>query len=281
MAAKEMQFPWRWTSGTISLNLGVIWEMSGEMTFISRFIKSVLCILIALLSITSLARADETVLTIQAVDYPPYEIENPGSDGLLGFDVEVVVEAFKRVGMSAKVEFRPWKRSLRMAERGTAVAVLSCAKTEDRDLYLYYSDPISAVTNAYVASKDYSGEEPLTITDGKGLKVVVVGGYSLANDLDKANVAYHPAPDDKSALNILLRRNYDFFYSPREFTEYMAVKLSIADQLQYFEVHGQLNLHLCFSQKWPNSVALHEMFNKGLAEIRADGTYDAIHAKYQ
>ncbi len=30
MAAKEMQFPWRWTSGTISPNLDFIWGMSGE-----------------------------------------------------------------------------------------------------------------------------------------------------------------------------------------------------------------------------------------------------------
>ncbi len=30
MAAEGMQFPWRWNGGTISLNLGVIWEMSGE-----------------------------------------------------------------------------------------------------------------------------------------------------------------------------------------------------------------------------------------------------------
>ncbi len=28
MAAEGMQFPWRWNGGTISLNLGVIWEMS-------------------------------------------------------------------------------------------------------------------------------------------------------------------------------------------------------------------------------------------------------------
>ena len=30
MAAEGMRFPWRWNGGTISLNLGVIWEMSDE-----------------------------------------------------------------------------------------------------------------------------------------------------------------------------------------------------------------------------------------------------------
>ncbi len=28
MASEGMQFSWRWNGGTISLNLGVIWEMS-------------------------------------------------------------------------------------------------------------------------------------------------------------------------------------------------------------------------------------------------------------
>ncbi len=32
MAAKGMEFPWRWTSGTISTNLDVIWGMSGKLT---------------------------------------------------------------------------------------------------------------------------------------------------------------------------------------------------------------------------------------------------------
>ncbi len=30
MAAEGMEFPWRWTGGTISTNLDVIWEMSDE-----------------------------------------------------------------------------------------------------------------------------------------------------------------------------------------------------------------------------------------------------------
>ena len=31
MAAEGMQFPWRWNGDTVSLNLGVIWEMSARI----------------------------------------------------------------------------------------------------------------------------------------------------------------------------------------------------------------------------------------------------------
>ena len=35
-AAEGMQFPWRWNGGTISPNLGVIWEMSVHITKSAR-----------------------------------------------------------------------------------------------------------------------------------------------------------------------------------------------------------------------------------------------------
>ena len=40
MAAKGMEFPWRWTSGTISPNLDVIWGMSVQMAMLVRFSMS-------------------------------------------------------------------------------------------------------------------------------------------------------------------------------------------------------------------------------------------------
>ena len=251
------------------------------MSLMIRIVKSLLCIVIALFGATSLAQSQDTVLTIHAVNYPPYEIENTGSDGLLGFDVEVVVEAFKRVGQTAKVEYRPWERVKVMAKRGATLAMLSCAITEARKQYINYSDPISTTTRTYVAPRDFSGDVPRVIDDGKGFKVLAVAGYGTEYELDKANVAYYPAKSDESALKVLLSRNYDFFYSSREYIQYVAAGLEVVDKIQYFDLQQSKNYHLCFSRKWPNSKALHDMFNKGLAEIRADGTYDAIHAKYK
>ena len=46
MAAKEMQFPWPWNGGTISLNLGVIWEMSAKKSAV--FFSIILIIFYAL-----------------------------------------------------------------------------------------------------------------------------------------------------------------------------------------------------------------------------------------
>ncbi|WP_419904362.1 substrate-binding periplasmic protein [Kiloniella sp.] len=246
-----------------------------------NFILSISSIFFAFACIAKLSQAQEPILTIHAVDFPPYEIENPGIDSLLGFDVEVVVEAFSRVGRQAVVDYRPWKRIVAMAKSGTTVAMLSCEKSPGRGEYINFSDPISKATRTYVASADFEGKVPRTMEDAKGMKILVISGYAAEKELKAANINYDPIIDDTSALRILLNRDYDLFYTAREFVEYIADGLKISDKIQYFDTGKQVYFHLCFSRKWVNSLALRDLFNQGLAEIRADGTYDAIHAKYK
>ena len=117
--------------------------------------------------------------------------------------------------------------------------------------------------------------------DAKGYKVLVISGYAAEKELIAANIPYEPIIDDPSALRVLLNRDYDLFYSAREYVQYVAGGMKIADKVQYFDTGKQVFFHLCFSKKWPDSIALRDQFNQGLAEIRADGTYDAIHAKYK
>ncbi|WP_419904363.1 substrate-binding periplasmic protein [Kiloniella sp.] len=243
--------------------------------------KSPLSIFFILICMTSITRAQENVLTIHAVNYPPYEIENPDVDSLLGFDVEVAVEAFKRVGRRARVEFRPWKRIVAMAKAGTTMAILSCGKSAGREEYIYYSEPISTATRTYAASIDYSKDVPSSIEEAQGQKILVVSGYVSEKELAAAGVDFEPIIDDDSALRVLINRDFDLFFTTKEFIQYVAGGLGLSKKLQYFDTGKQIPYHLCFSKGWPGSNTLRDIFNKGLAEIRADGTYDAIHARYQ
>ncbi|MFD2207018.1 substrate-binding periplasmic protein [Kiloniella antarctica] len=249
-----------------------------------KFVKSVLSIFtfcMVALPLTRISQAQETVLVIHAVNYPPYEIENPDIDSLLGFDVEVAVQAFKKVGRRAQVEFRPWKRVVAMAKAGTTVAMLSCGRTPGREDYIFYSDPISTATRTYAASVKFSGQEPTSLESVQDLRILTVSGYASEKELKAANIDFDPIIDDVSAIRILLNRDFDLFYTTREFVEYIAGGLGLSKNLQYFDTGKQISYHLCFSKGWPGAETLRDTFNKGLAEIREDGTYDAIHAKYK
>ena len=246
----------------------------------SRFFKTFFIVaLLQGLFVTAVFAEQETI-TIYAVNYPPYSIETPKQDGLRGFDAEVVVEAFERVSINAAVEYMPWARIMLRAEQGKIAAALSCAKAKKRGHFISYSPPISSATHSFVAKKNYEGKAPRSLQDARGKKITVVDGYTTKLQLKNAGIPYHAVINDAAALNVLLKRDFDFFYTTREFIQYITSGKIIASQIKYFDVK-ETSYHLCFSQKWPESKFLLTKFNKGLAVIKADGTYDKIHAKYQ
>ncbi|WP_417454555.1 substrate-binding periplasmic protein [Kiloniella sp.] len=224
--------------------------------------------------------AEQETITIYAVNYPPYSIETPKQDGLRGFDAEVVIEAYDRVGIPATIEFMPWARIMMRAEQGKIAAALSCAKAKKREHFISYSPPISSATHSFVAKKTYDGETPRNLRDAHDKKITVVDGYTTKLELKSAGIPYQAVINDEAGLNVLLKRDFDFFYSTREFVQYITSGKIIASQIKYFDVK-ETSYHLCFSQGWPSSKFLLTKFNKGLTAIKADGTYDKIHAKYQ
>src|ERR1700752_584066 len=65
-------------------------------------------------------------------DFPPHKIEHPGPDGLLGFDVDIVSEAMKRIGRTIETSYMPWKRALELTGRGDYDGLCSCSYARDR-----------------------------------------------------------------------------------------------------------------------------------------------------
>ncbi len=220
------------------------------------------------------------VLTFYAVDFPPYEFENPKSPNLRGFDVDVILKSFERVGIEAEIEFLPWKRIVSMTKSGEIAGMVSCAKKQDRDVYVHYSKPISGSTHAFVVTNRYKGQPLSRLEDAQGLRVLVVEGYTTEKELLNANVDYDKAMNDQLAITRLLERPYDAFYSTKENIEYMAKEQSFSDKVTIFDIM-RIPYHLCIAKKWPNSDILTAKFNEGLAALVKDGTYQTIHDKYR
>src|SRR5919106_1369225 len=96
-------------------------------------------LLLAVAGWTAAGRAASS-LHLACNDFPPHKNERPAEDGRLGFDVDIVAEALKRVGRSADISFLPWKRALELAGRGEYDGLCSCSYAKGREAKLLFSD---------------------------------------------------------------------------------------------------------------------------------------------
>jgi len=236
------------------------------------------CVLIASV-LSKPLHANETLI-FHAVNYPPYEIKN-ATNGLPGFDVEVIQTIFNKLNIPIKIEYIPWKRAVRNTLSGVSTGAFSCAS---RPIF-HLSDPISTATNALFVKKDFNfAKYPIkTIEDlakYPNLKVGGVLGYKQLNLLDKANIKYETSNDDDASFQKLFAGRIDVFLTIKEFAEY---RLSSLDLTRFARIIplNQKNFHVCFSKSWTGVIDLKNRFNEELAKLRKDGTYDAIHAKYK
>ena len=219
-------------------------------------------------------------LVFFATDFPPYEMENPSDPNLPGFDVEVIIEAFRRVNIQAEINFLPWKRIILLAKKGEIAGVVSCARKKSRDNFILYSDPISYATHSFIVKADYEGKNLLTLQDAQELRNLVVSGYTTEKELRDAKVEFDESENDLLAIRRLLERPYDTFYSTRENIEYLSKANSFRDKIKIFDLR-KLSYHLCFTKDWPDADKLVREFNHGLEEIRKDGAFQNIRNKYK
>jgi len=226
--------------------------------------------------------AEQKPVTLYAVNFPPYEIENP-TNGLSGFDVEVVSEAFRRIGMAIRIEFRPWKRVLMMVRTGEGLGALTCRDYGPRLDWAVISEPISEATYAFVMDNHFAGAVPQTLDDLIGLDVVAVRGYATTQQLDDLGIDNTKVDTIERALLVLVRRHLDVLYNSLENTQYLAKQLGLAGHLRFIPVAEAATVpyHICFSKKWPGVEGIVSRFNAALKELRESGVYEAIHAKYR
>lgn len=260
------------------------------MALMKQYIRNInktkkLILLLICSFVASNSFADHLALlpTFYAVNYPPYEIENVELGGLRGFDVDTIEASFKALGHDVSFAFLPWTTIMKHVKRGTVAGVFSCAYTEDRSKFIFYSDPISYETRSIMMRVNEERDQIASLKDLKkyeDLKVIAARGYVQSTELEKQNIRHYPARSDNEAMEMLLNNEGDAFYTTREYAEYLVKQKGIRSKYKFVDIEKH-PYHLCVSQKWPESKKLVSILNKGLKIIQDNGEYDAIHANYK
>ena len=211
--------------------------------------------------------------------YAPFESQNEKGE-IVGFDIEVVQAAAKKAGIEVKFVNTPWEGIFNALGQGDRDMVVSAVTiTAERKGTMDFSDPYFDAQQL-IAVKESS--KIAKFADLKKLKVGVqtgtTGDEAVTKLLGKGSTAIKRFESTPLALKELEAGGVDAVVADNGVVvNYVANNpggkfKSISDKEFVPEQYG-----IAFKK---GNSELQGKMNKGLADIRADGTYDQIFTKY-
>ena len=211
--------------------------------------------------------------------YAPFESQNEKGE-IVGFDIDIVSAIAKKAGLEVKFVNTPWEGIFNALNQGDRdLLVSSITITDERKQTMDFSDPYFDAKQL-IAVK--AGSKVARFVDLKPLKVGVQTGTT--GDEAVAKLQGKNSPDIKRfestplALKELEAGGVDAVVADNGVVvNYVANNAgnrfkTVSDPTFVPERYG-------IPVKKGNTALLAKL-DKGLAEIKADGTYDRIHAKY-
>ena len=211
------------------------------------------------------------------IPYAPFEFTEPGSTEAIGFDVDLVkaIAATPGIGIT-DVEFikQPFDTIIVSIAQGRFdMSASSFSITPERAKQIDFSDGYFTATQSVMVK---TGSDIQGIDDLEGRRIGVqrgTTGADLAATVKGAEVLRYEIIDD--AFNALAAGRVDAVINDYAVSAYAAERrddFEIVDRNPTVENYG-----LVFPKDNP---ALRDAFNAGLAEIRANGTYDEIYRQW-
>ena len=222
------------------------------------------------------------VVRVSTLDWPPYT----GKDlPLGGATTDVVRAAFEKMGHDIEVEYRPWKRAIDMAAKGTddVIAYFPGYHCHHREGFVA-SEPLGNGPLGFAEHVDAPVTwESIDDIGDQQLKIGTVLGYANTDEFDaKVGTGYVlaiPSNDDLTNLKKLVRKRIDAVVIDKLVLEYMkATEASLKDNADKLQFNAKpledKTLFLCFRED-EQGKTLKDAFNAGLEQIDAEKIVDS------
>ncbi len=234
-------------------------------------------IIFLLLSIT--VQAGQPV-RLMANTSPPYSDERlPGR----GLALELVEHIFSRTDYSPEITIDSWSRALEGVSIGVYDALAAAWYTDERAAEFLFSEPYLE-SELIILKLRSLGANPRSLQDLAGARLGVRTDYAYG--IDFAAVPNLQLVEEhhliQNLLNLLSGKVH-FVIGDRR-TVVFQLNEYLKDQIHKFQVvdielPGRAR-HVAASLEFSDHKALVAAFNKALAEVRQDGSYDAIVRKW-
>ena len=238
------------------------------------------CLIIQIFLIHTTALADKKKVVAVTEPWAPYMSPDLLNQGYLS---ELFVEAFKRKGYAASVQFISWARAVRNVETGRVDALCGAYYTEKRAQFLAYSLPIAEVQDVLFCKK----EKMITythLTDLKPYQIGVIQGASYGKDFNKATFLKKQAVT-KYELNItkLMKGRIDLFAGPNDIIRYTIRKHfpHLKDKIvSIMPPLSRNTIYIGFSKKVDGYQKRLKAFNDSVEMMKKDGSFESLVKKH-
>ncbi|MFY2507576.1 transporter substrate-binding domain-containing protein [Vibrio pectenicida] len=199
-----------------------------------------------------------------------------------GVSVEILTEALKSQGYEVDFKIMPWTRALNEVKDGRIDLLVATWFTKERTSFLNYSEPYLENSLKFIKRKgdafEYNGMDSLS-----GKTIGIIRNYGYGDDfLGASNFKKPEANDLVSNAKKLIAKRIDLTLEDELVAKstLSGAGMNVAD-FEFTNNALSVNpLHVTSGLKNSNNGKYIDAFNKGLAEIKANGTFDKILAKY-
>ena len=221
------------------------------------------------------------VVTVVTEEYPPYNFQDPSSKQIMGMSTEVVLEVFKRAKVEVKLDMFPWARAYQMAQDSPNVLIYSIGRNTQRENLFKWVGVIAPYDVYMYRLKSRSDIRAESLDEAKKFKIGAVRDDVRAQALERAGIAAELVAADGLNVKKLAAGRIDMFaidemglvplYKREGFDPNSVIKVFKLDNLS-------AGLHMAFSLQTDD--ALVSKIQAALEQVKSDGTFDKIRAKY-
>jgi len=225
------------------------------------------------------------LIAVGEATFAPFEYVDPQTEQVTGFDVDLIHAIAKASGFEVEYKNLAWNSLIpALLNKEADLVVSGMTITDERLLAVAFSDPYFASGQAWAVKE---GSDIKTLDDLAGKTVAVqinTTGAFAAEELDgkfkddgKPGLTIKSLTNAADVFNELKAGGCDAVISDLPvIQEYM--KNNPDDKVIVPEPAFTVEYYGIAMRKADKEI--HELINKGLAKVKADGTYDTIYEKY-
>jgi len=225
----------------------------------------------------------EKSVVIASANWEPYEFEENGM--VKGIGVDIVSEAFKRMGYKITIKILPFSRAIEMFKAGEIDVITDVKNTEERQQFgIFSNESIVTTYTALFVKSDSNIKFDGNLLDLKPYKIGIIRDYTYGKEFDDAvknKILNVEVVDDKlQNINKVLDNRLDILIE-NELVERAALKATNNEEKlkELTPVLNKTPVYAWFSKK-KNPAQMVDEFDEKLAEIKNDGTLEKIYNYY-